>query len=264
MKIRVCVAGATGWIGQPLCRAIFQSTDLELVGAVARSHAGANLGAILNEPGLNLRICGQLADALTTPTDVLVDYTHPTAVKTHAIAAIRRGVAVVIGTSGMSNEDYDEIESEALKQNVGVIACGNFAITAALLLRFACEAAKYLSHWEIIDYASATKPDAPSGMTRELSYRLGKLKESSLEHPLEQTVGHPESRGVRINGTQVHSVRLPGHVIGAEALFGQTDERLSIRYDAGPGAAPYLPGTLLAIRKVRERKGLVRGLDQLL
>jgi 4-hydroxy-tetrahydrodipicolinate reductase len=264
MTTKVCIAGATGWIGQPLCRAVIQSQDLELVGAVGRSHAGQDLGSILNEPDLKLRVCGSVKEALVAPADVLVDFTHPEAVKGHVLSAIRNGISVVIGTSGLANHDYQEIDLEATKHAVGVIACGNFAITAALLLRFACEAAKYLSHWEILDYASATKPDAPSGMTRELSYRLGKIKESSMEYPLEQTVGHPESRGVRMNGTQIHSVRLPGYIIGAEVLFGEADERLAIRYDAGPGAGPYLPGTLLAIRKVRDFRGLIRGLDRLL
>lgn len=151
-----------------------------------------------------------------------------------------------------------------MDNNVGVIAAGNFAITAVLLQRFACEAAKYLSHWEIIDYASDAKQDAPSGTTRELAFRLSKIRKPKVTHPVEETIGEKESRGTSSNGSQIHSIRLPSYIIGVEAIFGAKDERLSIRHDAGSGAEPYIQGTLLAIRKVRDCVGLVRGLDKIM
>ena len=144
------------------------------------------------------------------------------------------------------------------------MAAGNFAVTAVLLQRFACEAAKYLSHWEIIDYASDAKPDAPSGTTRELAYRLGQVRQPEVTHPIEATIGPNESRGVSSNGSQIHSLRLPSYVLAVEAIFGAPDERLTIRHDAGSGAQPYIGGTLLAIRAVREQRGLVRGLDKIM
>jgi 4-hydroxy-tetrahydrodipicolinate reductase len=147
---------------------------------------------------------------------------------------------------------------------VGVIAAGNFAITAVLLQRFACEAAKYLSHWEVIDYASDAKQDAPSGTTRELAFRLSEIKKPEATHTIEETIGEIESRGTTLNGVQIHSIRLPSYVIGVEAIFGAKDERLTIRHDAGSGAEPYIQGTLLAIRKVRDHVGLIRGLDKIM
>ena len=164
----------------------------------------------------------------------------------------------------MSDEDFVEIDQAALESRVGVLAAGNFAITAVLLQRFACEAAKYLSHWEIIDYASDTKKDAPSGTTRELAFRLGEVRRPEVTHPISETIGERESRGVTLNGSQIHSLRLPGYVISLEAIFGAKDERLTIRHDAGSGAEPYIEGTLLAIRKVREQVGLIRGLDRIM
>src|SRR5262249_33162041 len=122
----------------------------------------------------------------------------------------------------------------------------------------------YLPSWEIVDFASASKPDAPSGTVRELAHRLSEVKAPAVEVPPERTLGMPESRGAALHGNRVHSIRLPGHTIGVEIHFGAPDERLSIRYDAGPGADPYIPGALLAIRKVRQHVGLVRGLDRLL
>jgi 4-hydroxy-tetrahydrodipicolinate reductase len=265
MSLNVCIAGTTGWVGRPLSLEVYKADDLNLVGAVSRSHQGENLGDVLGEQGIGLIISGSVAEALErTPTDVLVDYTGPDVVKANALAAIGKGVHVVIGTSGLTDEDFDEIDRAARDNRVGVISAGNFAITAVLLQRFAREAAKYLSHWEIIDYASATKVDAPSGTARELAFHLAEVREPETVYPVEKTVGLKESRGATVNGSQIHSLRLPSYVIALEVIFGAEDERLTIRHDAGSGAAPYLQGTLLAIRKVKNMVGLVRGLDTIL
>lgn len=264
MKLNVCIAGATGWVGKPLCLAVSEADDLSLVGAVSRTHKGRNLKDALGDPNLDLTVSGSVAEALDTPTDVLVDYTKADVVKANVMTAIRKGVHVVIGSSGLKDEDFIEINQAALDYKVGVIAAGNFAITAVLLQRFACEAAKYLSHWEVIDYASDAKQDAPSGTTRELAFRLSEIKKPEATHPIEETIGEIESRGATLNGIQIHSIRLPSYVIGVEAIFGAKDERLTIRHDAGSGAEPYIQGTLLAIRKVRDRVGLIRGLDKIM
>jgi 4-hydroxy-tetrahydrodipicolinate reductase len=264
MKLRVCVAGATGWVGKPLCAAVSRADDLSLVGAVSRSHKGRSLKDALGDEGPDLLVSGSVAEALDTPTDVFVDYTKADAVKANVLTAIRRGVHVVIGSSGLTEEDFAEVGRAATENKVGVVAAGNFAVTAVLLQRFACEAAKYLSHWEIVDYASDGKQDAPSGTARELAFRLSEVGRPEATHSVEETIGEKESRGATLNGTQVHSLRLPGYVIGVEAIFGAPDERLTIRHDAGSGAGPYIQGTLLAIRKASSRVGLVRGLDRIM
>jgi 4-hydroxy-tetrahydrodipicolinate reductase len=150
MKLKVCIAGATGWVGKPLCLAVSEADDLSLVGAISRTHKGRNLKDVFDDSNLDLMVSGSVAEALDTSTDVLVDYTKAGVVKANVMTAIRRGVHVVIGSSGLTDEDFAEINHAALEHQVGVIAAGNFAITAVLLQRFACEAAKYLSHWEII------------------------------------------------------------------------------------------------------------------
>ena len=264
MKLNVCIAGATGWVGKPLCLAVSEADDLILVGAVSRSHKGRNLKDALGDSNLDLTISGSVTEALDTPTDVLVDYTKADVVKANVMTAIRRGAHVVIGSSGLTDEDFIEINQAALDHKVGVIATGNFAITAVLLQRFACEAAKYLSHWEIIDYASDAKEDAPSGTARELAFRLSEIRKPEVTHPIAETLGEKESRGTTLNGSQIHSIRLPSYVISVEAIFGAKDERLVIRHDAGSGATPYIQGTLLAIRKVKNYVGLVRGLDKIM
>jgi 4-hydroxy-tetrahydrodipicolinate reductase len=254
--IRVIVAGVTGWVGGPLAKAIVDAEDLELVAAVARRSAGTRVGEIL--------ISGSVEEALATPADVFVDYTSAASVKENVLAAIRAGLHVVIGSSGLTGEDFAEIDNEARSGEVGVVAVGNFAITAALLQRFAVEAAKYVPHWEIIDTAYAGKVDAPSGMARELAWRLSEVRTPNLEVPIETIIGQSEARGADVSASRIHSVRLPGYTIGIEVRFGQEDERLTLQYDAGPGATPYIAGTLLAVRRASRFTGLMRGLDRLL
>jgi 4-hydroxy-tetrahydrodipicolinate reductase len=248
--IRVCVAGVTGWTGSAVAEAVRAAADLELVSGVARTDSEA---------------FSSVAEALdAVPADVLVDYTHADAVRGNVFAALERGVSVVVGSSGLAADDYDEIDARARDRGVGVMAAGNFSITAALVLRFACEAAKHLAAWEIVDYASFGKPDAPSGTARELAERLGEIGAAASAVPVEETLGHAEARGATVGGTQVHSLRLPSFTVSTEAVFGADGERLSLRHDAGSSAAPYVAGTLLAIRALPGRVGLTRGLDRLL
>ena len=248
--IGVCVAGITGWTGGAIAQAVEAASDLELVAGVSRSNPAS---------------FSSVAEALdAVQAAVLVDYTHAAVVKGNVLAAIERGVDVVVGSSGLSTADYAEIDRRARARGVGVIAAGNFSLTAALLLRFAAEAARHLEAWEVIDYASAHKPDAPSGTAQELAERLEAVRPPALAHPLEETHGAREARGATLAGTQVHSLRLPSFTVSTEIVFAAEGERLSIRHDAGESPAPYVAGTLMAIRAVHGRVGLTRGLDQLL
>jgi 4-hydroxy-tetrahydrodipicolinate reductase len=248
--IRVCIAGVTGWTGSAVADGVRAADDLELVCGVARSHP--------DWPS-------SVAEALdAVEADVLVDYTHASAVGANVHAALERGVAVVVGSSGLGADEYAAIDEAARERGVGVIAAGNFSLSAALVLRFATEAARHFETWEVIDYASATKQDAPSGTARELAERLDAVRRPSLGVPLGDVLGAPEARGATVAGTQVHSVRLPGFVVSTEVVFATGGERLTLRHAAGQTPAPYVAGTLLAIRSAPGRSGLTRGLDRLL
>lgn len=267
MVTRVVVVGVTGWVGRALVPAIAGSADLALVGAVARSAAGADVGEAIGGRRLGVTVSANLEDALAQPSDVVIDYTAPGVVKQHCLIALSRGRHVVIGTSGLSSEDYDEIEAAAIASGRGVIGAGNFSITATLLKRFALQAARYVPDFEIIDYASARKPDAPSGTARELAEALSTLRQPATSLPVAEVGGLPATRGAAVGRgepVQVHSLRLPSFVLSCEALFAAQDERLTIRHDAGSSAAPYVAGTLLAARRVAEIVGVRRGLDQLI
>lgn len=264
MSLKVCIAGATGWAGSELARGMAGVDDLSLVAAVARRHAGQVLGTVLGEPSLATPIFRTAAEGLAQPCDVFVEYTRPDSARANIIAALEHGAHVVVGTSGLSDDDYAQIDASARERQRGVLACGNFALTMVLLQKFAVMAAKYIPQWELIDYASAGKPDAPSGTVRELANRLGQVRQPTLQVPIEQTMGEPATRGGNLAGSQVHAVRLPGFVIGAEAIFGMPDQTLSLRHNAGNSAKPYVDGALLAIRKVPGLIGLHRGLDTVL
>ena len=261
--LKICIAGATGWTGRDIAHGVLSAEDLELASAVSRSAAGGDLGEALGREALGVPVYGAVADALDG-VDVLIDYTSPTAVKANTLTAIEAGVAVVIGTSGLTAGDFEEIDAAARERGVGVVAAGNFSLTAAMAQAAALLAARHLPQWEILDYASATKPDVPSGTARELAERLAEVREPLLGRPLDEIHGPREARGATVGGAQVHSVRLPSFVVSTEIVFGLPDERLVIRHDAGGTAAPYVAGTLIAARRVRERVGLTRGLDALL
>ncbi len=264
MTIRVCLAGATGWAGSALSRGIFEAPDMELVGGISRSQAGKVLGDVLGIEELAAPIFATAAEAVENKPDVFVEYTKPNVAKDNILSALRGGAHVVVGTSGLSEDDYQEIDEVAGEVQRGVLAVGNFAITAVLLQKFAEMAARYVPHWEIIDYAHSGKIDAPSGTARELADRLSRVRESQLDVPLETMQGPRESRGVRLNGSQVHSVRLPGYVISVDAIFGMPDQKLIIRHESGTSAEPYVDGALLAIRKVSGLVGVHRGLDRVM
>jgi 4-hydroxy-tetrahydrodipicolinate reductase len=251
-NLSICIAGITGWTGSALAEAVAAADDLRLRSGVSRAAAGRETHGAPIHAGV--------ADALDG-VDVLIDYTSHDVVKANALTAIERGVAVVIGTSGLTADDFLELDDAARPRRVGVIASGNFSLTAAMAQAAALLAARHLPSWEVIDYASAGKPDAPSGTARELAERLGQVRPPQLRR---EAAGMQEARGGTIGGTQVHSLRLPSFTVSTEVVFGLPDERLSIRHDAGASAAPYVAGTLLAARAAPATVGVVRGLDSLL
>src|SRR3546814_11443126 len=149
---KICMAGVTGLTGKAIAAGIFDAADLALTGALARKAAGIDVGDVLGREPVGVTITADLAE-------VLIDYTHPDAVKDHARAAIHRGISVVIGTSGLTAADYDALDAEARKAGVGVLAAGNFSLTAALVQHFALLAPPHTLHSAATHYAKAPTPD---------------------------------------------------------------------------------------------------------
>lgn len=267
MTIRITLAGVSGWVGRALVAAIAQDKGLALAAGISRKNAGQDAGIVAGLAPLNAPVFATIGEALKIPSDVFIDYTKPDAVKHHVLAALAHDRHVVIGTSGLSAHDYATIDAAAQEKQRGVLAAGNFSITATLLRRFALEAAKYVRDVEVIDYAHAGKPDTPSGTGRELGELLSQARQQGTAKPVSELGGVRETRGGAIGDkipVQVHSVRMPSFVLSCEAIFGAPDERLVIRHDAGASAAPYVAGTLLAARRVSSFTGVRRGLDSIL
>jgi 4-hydroxy-tetrahydrodipicolinate reductase len=263
--IRIALSGVTGWAGSALARGIVAAPDLQLVAGIARRAAGASVGAAL---GVDCAapVVATAAEALTQRPDVFFEYAKPDVALANVLAALGAGAHVVVGTSGLSDDDYARIDAAARAANRGVLACGNFAITAVLLQQFAEMAVKWLPDVELIDYAYEGKVDVPSGTVRELAVRLGAARGAATASALPTSAlrGPAETRGAAMSGIPVHSLRVPGFVLGAEAVFGAPDQRLHLRHEAGAGAGIYVQGALLAIRRVSGLVGVVRGLDRVM
>jgi 4-hydroxy-tetrahydrodipicolinate reductase len=262
--ISVCFAGITGWTAPPIAAAIAAADDLALASGVSRSAAGQSLAAVTGldcAGSVYATVAGALAGA---PADVLVDYTSAAAVRDNVWAAVGAGVHAVVGSSGLTADDYAELDRLARDRGVGVIAAGNFSVMAAVLLRAATLGARQLGHWEIIDYASDGKADVPSGTSRELAETLAAVRTPQAALPLADLHGPAEARGAEVAGTRIHSVRLPSFEVSTEIVFGGPGERLVMRHDPGLTPDPYVAGTLLAVRHVADAAGVRRGLDSLL
>ena len=190
--INVCFAGVTGWTAPPIVHGIGAADDLVLTAGVSRSAAGQSLN-VVGAPGTGI-VHASVPEALAAAdVDVLVDYTSATAVRDNVLAAIDAGVHVVVGSSGLTADDYVELDRRARRQGVGVFA-GNFSIMAAVLQRVAQLAAQHLDSWEILDYASDTKADVPSGTARELAETLGQVREPRTGVPTPGPAGPVEAR----------------------------------------------------------------------
>src|ERR1700722_18352032 len=262
-SLRVCVVGVTGEGGCLLAKAILAQEDMFLASAVARSAAGQSVGQVLGcECPVEIR--SSVSEALAKDRfDVLVDYSSAKVAYENVRAALSEGVYVIVGSSGVTAEQFHELDALARKRSVGALH-GNFAITAVLAQVFAACAARYVNSWEIIEYAHDDKVDAISGTARELAGRLAKYGPPSSSVAPEALVGDIRARGASVDGTRVHAIRLPGMVFGFEVIFGRQNERLTIRHEAGSRSEPYIDGTLLAIRKVKNLVGVHQGLESIL
>jgi 4-hydroxy-tetrahydrodipicolinate reductase len=197
--INVCFVGITGWTAPAIVAAIDEADDLRLSAGVSRSAAGQSLAAAAGSRSDGL-VYATVSEALeSAAVDVVADYTSAAAAKTNVQTAVGAGVHVVIGSSGLTAGDCQELDRLARDRGVGVIAAGNFSVMAAVLRRAASLAARHLDHWEIIDYASDDKPDVPSGTARELAETLAQVRAPATAAP-PGLHGPAEARGAEVAG----------------------------------------------------------------
>jgi len=249
----VLVTGALGKMGALLCETVAAQDDLRLVAAVdtRAGEAAAPAGAPL---------FATVAEALSaTRPQVAVDFTVPAAVFYTVRATLSSGVATIVGTTGLTAEQLDELSRLADERGAPLLVVPNFALGAVLLMRFAAQAARYFPSAEIIELHEEGKVDAPSGT----SLRTAQLMtDGGAAHPHGAAETRP-SRGLAEGGVRIHSVRLPGLVAHQEVVFGGTGETLTLRHDS-LSRESFMAGVLLAIRRVGGLQGTVVGLENLL
>ena len=264
-EIRVAVAGAAGRMGREVVRAVAEAPDTILVAAVDRVGIGEDAGDLANIGPLGVMVSDDLEASLKkSSAQVLVDFTIPTSALSNAGVAIQSGVSPVVGTTGLTSDDTKRLAGWARDAGVGAVVAPNFAIGAVLMIRFAAEAARYMPDAEIIELHHENKLDSPSGTALMTAQRIAAARTQPPRGAPANTIEKvPGGRGADVNLVRVHSVRLPGYVAHQEVIFGALGQTLTIRHDSTDRRS-FMPGVLLAVRKVRKLNGLVVGLEELL
>jgi 4-hydroxy-tetrahydrodipicolinate reductase len=265
LAINVLVAGALGKMGREVCKAVLSAGDLRLVGAVDVRGEEQDVGVLTGTGETGVLVVNDLESELEKKRpDVLVDFTRPDAAANNVKAALSRRVRPVVGTTGIDSGDLREIAGMAEKLRIGGVVAPNFAIGAVLMIHFAVQAAKYFPSVEIIELHHDQKLDAPSGTALATAKALGAARKDFGRGPaggFEKITG--ARGGLCEGGVRVHSVRLPGLVAHQEVIFGGLGQTLTIRHDS-ISRESFMPGVLLAVRKVLDLDRLVFGLENLL
>ncbi len=262
--IKVLINGAAGKMGRAMGGGISVQEDMQVVAAVDLKGTGSDFGLLAVGEASGVLIEQDLEQAIRRARpEVMVEFTNPQAVMRSARIALGQGVACVIGTTGFSPHELEELDALAREHQTPVFIAPNFALGAVLMMRFAQEAAAYFPHVEVIERHHDQKMDAPSGTAVATLEMIGKVRQVFAQGAANEFEKIPGSRGGDYQGMRVHSVRLPGYVASQEVVFGGLGQLLTLRHDA-MNRDSFLPGVLLAVRKVQELEGLVRGLEQIM
>ncbi len=225
-KIRVLVNGAKGKMGSETVKAVQKEADLELVGQI---DLGDDLAAAIKK----------------NKAQVVVDFTQPDVAMKNVKTILGSGAHAVVGTTGLTDKNLEEIKKLCSANKVNCLVAPNFAIGAVLMMKFSAEAVKYMPNAEIIELHHDKKLDKPSGTAIKTAKLMGK--------------DLPAGR----QGVPIHSVRLPGLVAHQAVIFGGLGQTLTIRHDS-LNRESFMPGVVMAIRKIKDQKGLIYGLEKIL
>jgi 4-hydroxy-tetrahydrodipicolinate reductase len=242
--MRVGVLGAKGKVGSAMVAGVQAAEDLTLSAEV---DAGDSM-SLLTESN----------------TEVVIDFTHPDVVMGNLEFLIDNGIHTVVGTTGFTADRLQQVESWlAERPETSVLIAPNFAIGAVLSMHFARQAAPFFESAEVVELHHPHKADAPSGTATRTAKLIAEARKGLPPNPDATSTGLPGARGADVDGIPVHSVRLAGLVAHQEVLFGTEGETLTIRHDSIDRTS-FVPGVLLAVRRIRERPGLTIGLEPLL
>ncbi|MDJ0689516.1 MAG: 4-hydroxy-tetrahydrodipicolinate reductase [Xenococcaceae cyanobacterium MO_188.B32] len=270
-SIPVVVNGAAGKMGREVIKTVSQAEDMMLVGAIDRNPdvLGQDAGEIAGCGEIEVPIVNDLQSVLVLATQekiqgVMVDFTHPDSVYDNVRSAIAYGVRPVVGTTGLSDEQLQDLAEFAEKASTGALVIPNFSIGMVLLQQAAIQASQYFDHVEIIELHHNQKADAPSGTAIKTAQMLAELGKTYNPQVVEETEPLKGARGsITEENIRIHSVRLPGLIAHQEVIFGAPGQIYTLRHDTSDRSC-YMPGVLLAIRKVTQLTSLVYGLEKIL
>lgn len=263
-KIRIVIAGPRGRMGREAVDLVTNTNTYELVAVLDRRNGGKLLSEVEGFANINVPIYTDIEECLTeVDADVLIDLTTPEVGMEHTRKALHNGVRPVVGTSGFTEGDLEELEKLCQEKEIGCIIAPNFAIGAVLMMKFSQMAGKYFKDVEIIEFHHDKKLDAPSGTAVKTAEMIRAVRESKHQgHPDEKET-LPGARGANIDGMHIHSVRLPGLIAHQEVILGSEGETLTIRHDSY-NRASFMPGVKLAVDSVMKIDTFVYGLENIL
>ena len=269
--MRVGVIGAGGKMGREVCRTVLADPDLELVAAIDPQSSGTDLGQVIGVDAGGLVVDGGLERLAASGAQVVVDFTRVEAARTTLAWCAAAGLHAVVGTTGFTTQDLDDLRGRFAGPNGGAPNCilaPNFAIGAVLMMRFAELAAPWFDGAEIVELHHDGKLDAPSGTAMRTAERMAEARASAgaAHFPADRTttvVVDGARGGGGPGGVRLHSVRLPGLVAHQEVILGAVGQGLTIRHDSYARTS-FMDGVALAVKEVANRPGLTIGLEPLL
>ena len=264
--LRVLVNGADGRMGSQVVKAVFEDPELEVAGGISITHVGEDVGDIAGVGHLGLAIRNDLGAALDDiKPDVVVDFTTPKVIFNNAKTCIEHGINMVVGTTGLTADQRDELNALALEKKTSIFIAPNFSIGAVLMMKLSTEVAPYLPDVEIIELHHNNKLDAPSGTAIMTADKIEAARKAAgaKTAPDKTHESLDGARGASVAGIPIHSVRLPGYVAHQQVLFGGYGELLTIRHDSMDRKS-FMPGVVLAVKKVSSHPGLTFGLENYL
>ena len=257
--IRVVIHGATGRMGTETVAAVCREEDLSLVGATC----GRDRGGVLSLPsGGEVPLSTDLEHVLAeTKPDVVVDFTNAAVCRESVAVAAAHSCNIVVGVSGLVDEDLQRLDALANDSNIGIVVAPNFALGAVVLKKLVEQAAPFFDYVDIIEAHHEAKIDSPSGFAFALAQAIGNEKQFTRNYPEKETL--EGTRGGEYNGVSIHSIRMPGRSAHHEVIFGAAGQTVSIRHDTLTRDC-YMPGVIRCIREVVKKPGLVVGLENIL
>ena len=248
-KIKIAVCGANGKMGQEVIKSVSAAEDMELAARID----------IVNGEFASVEEAKKAADI-----DILIDFTQPASIYGNALYCLNNGINLVIGTTGLNDEQIKELENLSEKNNLGCLIAPNFSTGAVLMMMFAKTASKYFKNAEIIELHHNQKKDAPSGTAVKTALMMSEENESFTTGNCPEKETIEGARGAEAyNNIHIHSVRLPGYIASQEVLFGSSGQILTIRHDS-MNRECYMPGVLMAVRYINENKKFVYGLEKIM